>query len=80
MKVKITYLQMLAHNERVVPPPGEGLKGGRPRYNSGGRGRQGPDGFLPRPLLPPGRMTHQRGPRRRPRLAAATSREGRLMR
>jgi GNAT superfamily N-acetyltransferase len=25
MKVKITYLQMLAHNERVVPPPREGL-------------------------------------------------------
>jgi GNAT superfamily N-acetyltransferase len=25
MKVKTTYLQMLAHNERVVPPPREGL-------------------------------------------------------
>jgi hypothetical protein len=25
MKVKITYLQMLAHNERAVPPPREGL-------------------------------------------------------
>ena len=25
MKVKITYLQTFAHNERVVPPPREGL-------------------------------------------------------
>ena len=25
MKVKTTYLQMFAHNERVVPPPREGL-------------------------------------------------------
>jgi hypothetical protein len=25
MKVQITYLQMLAHPERVVPPPKEGL-------------------------------------------------------
>ena len=25
MKVKTTYLQMLAHNERVAPPPREGL-------------------------------------------------------
>jgi hypothetical protein len=25
MKVKITYLQMFAHNERVVPAPREGL-------------------------------------------------------
>ena len=25
MKVKITYLQMSAHNERIVPPPREGV-------------------------------------------------------
>jgi hypothetical protein len=25
MKVKVTYLEMLAHPERVVPPPREGL-------------------------------------------------------